>query len=115
MLERMVARLGHEPVLVRVVAPEQLQSADVLVVEPAAPTGVVLAQAARIINPSLPLICASVTAPPSELAELGVLFAAALIKPFTTEQLGVAIEEALPAQSPRRGEGAAGARRDRAA
>jgi hypothetical protein len=107
LLEHMVARLGHEPMLVRVSAPEQLQSADVLVVEPAAPTGAVLAQAACIVNPSLPLICASVTAPPPELAELGVLFAAALVKPFTTEQLGVAIEETLRAQSLHRGDRAA--------
>ncbi len=107
MLERMVTRLGHEPMLARVSAPEQLQSADVLVVEPAAPTGVVLAQAARIVNPSLPLICASDTAPPPELAELGVFFAAALVKPFTTEQFGVAIEKTLRAQSPRRGDRAA--------
>jgi CheY-like chemotaxis protein len=100
LLERMVTRLGHEPMLVRVPAPEQLQSADVLVVEPAAPIGVVLAQAACIVNPALPLICASVTAPPPELAELGVVFAAALVKPFTAGQLGVAIEQALCARNP---------------
>ncbi len=86
----------------RVPAPEQLQSADVLVVEPAAPTGAVLAQAACIVNPALPIICASVTAPPAELAELGVVFAAALVKPFTAEQLRDAIEKALRAQNPRR-------------
>jgi CheY-like chemotaxis protein len=100
MLERMVTRLGHKPILVRVLAPQQLQSADVLMVEPTAPTGAVLAQAACIVNPSLPLICASVTASPPELAELGVVFAATLVKPFTAEQLRVAIEEALCAQSP---------------
>jgi hypothetical protein len=94
-------------VLVRVPAPQQLQSADILVVEPAAPTGAVLAQAACIVNPLLPLICASVTASPPELAELGVVFAAALVKPFTAEQLGVAIEEALRAQNPRRDDRAA--------
>jgi CheY-like chemotaxis protein len=103
LLERMVTRLGHEPILVRVAAceqaaPEQLQSADVLVVEPAAPTGVLLAQAARIVNPALPLICASVEAPPTELADLGVVFAATLLKPFTAQQLGDAIEAALHAQ-----------------
>jgi CheY-like chemotaxis protein len=100
LLERMVTRLGHEPIPVGIPAPQQLQSADVLVVEPAAPTGAVLAQAACIVNPSLPLICASVTASPPELAELGVVFTAALVKPFTAEQLRVAIEEALCAQSP---------------
>jgi CheY-like chemotaxis protein len=100
LLERMVTRLGHEPILVNIPAPQQLQSVDVLVVEPAAPTGAVLAQSACIVNPSLPLICASVTASPPELAELGVVFAAALVKPFTAEQLRVAIEEALCAQNP---------------
>jgi CheY-like chemotaxis protein len=102
LLERMVARLGHEPVCVRALAPAQLQSADVLVVEPAAPTGAVLAQAACIVNPALPLICASVTGPPPELAELGVQFTAALIKPFTIEQLGAAIDRALRASEPGR-------------
>jgi CheY-like chemotaxis protein len=98
LLERMVTRLGHEPILVRVAAFEQLRGADALVVESAAPTGVVLAQAARIVNPALPLICASVEAPPTELADLGVAFAATLLKPFTAQQLGDAIEAALHAQ-----------------
>jgi CheY-like chemotaxis protein len=102
MLERMVTRLGHEPVFVRVPAPAQLQSADVLVVEPAAPTGAVLAQAACIVKPALPLICASVTGPPPELTELGVEFAAVLVKPFTAEQLGAAIDQVLCACEPRR-------------
>jgi CheY-like chemotaxis protein len=100
LLERMVTRLGHEPVLVGVPAPAQLQSADVLVVEPAVQTGAVLAQAACIVNPTLPLICASVTGPPPELTELGVEFAATLVKPFTAEQLGAAIDKALCASEP---------------
>lgn len=96
----MVTRLGHEPVFVRVPAPEQLLSADVLVLEPAASTGAVLAQAACIVNPALPLICASVTGPPRELTELGVEFAASLVKPFTAEQLAGAIEQALARSEP---------------
>jgi len=95
MLERMVTRLGHEPILAEMPAPVQLQRADLLMVEPAAPTGAVLAQAARIVNPRLPLVCASVTAPPPELEELGIVFAATLVKPFTAEQLGAAIDQAL--------------------
>ncbi len=95
LLERMIARLGHEPIAVRMPTPEQLTSADALVVEPAAPVGAVLAQAARLVDPSLPLICASVTAAPVELAELGVVFAACLVKPFTAEQLGAAIDRSL--------------------
>lgn len=95
MLERMVARLGHEPVAVRVPGPEDLRSADVFVLEPAAPIGVTMAQAASVINPSLPLVCASVAEPPAELATLAVVFAASLVKPFTSEQLSQAIERAL--------------------
>jgi hypothetical protein len=102
LLERMVTRLGHDPVFVRVPAPEQMQSADVFVVEPAVPTGSVLTRTACIVNPALPLICASVTGPPPELTELGVEFAAALVKPFTTEQLGAAINQALSARHLRR-------------
>ena len=98
LLERMVTRLGHEPIIAGAPAPEQLRSADVLVVEPAAPTGAVLAQAACIVHPTLPIICASVTSPPRELAELGVVFAATVVKPFTSEPLGTAIEEVLCAQ-----------------
>jgi DNA-binding NtrC family response regulator len=95
LLERMVTRLGHEPVAVMAPTPQQLTSADVFVLEPAAPIGAVLAQAAHLIDSSLPLICASVTAPAPELAELGIAFTATLVKPFTLEQLGAAIELAL--------------------
>ena len=95
LLERMVVRLGHEPLAVRAPTPQQLTSVDVFVLEPAAPIGAVLAQAAHLIDPTLPLICASVTAPPPELAELGISFTATLVKPFTLEQLGAAIERAL--------------------
>jgi CheY-like chemotaxis protein len=98
LLERMVTRLGHEPIVVGVPTPEQLMSADLMVVEPAAPVGAVLAQAACIASPSLPLICASVAAAPPELAELGVVFAACLLKPFILRQLAAAIDEALVAR-----------------
>jgi DNA-binding NtrC family response regulator len=95
LLERMVTRLGHEAIVFRVTVPQQPTYADVLVVEPATPVGAVHAQAMSMVDPSLPIICASVIAPPPELAQLGVLFAASLVKPFTLEQLGAAIEEAL--------------------
>jgi len=95
MLVRMLERLGHEPLVVTVPTPEQLFGADVLMVEPAAPIGAVLAQAARLANPSLPVICASVEAPPAELEDLGIVFAASLAKPFTAEQLRAAIEQSL--------------------
>ncbi len=98
LLERMVLRLGHEPVAVRAPTPQQLTSADVFVLESADPISVVLAQAAHLIDPTLPLICASVTAPPPELAELGISFTATLVKPFTLEQLRAVIELALRAR-----------------
>ncbi len=95
MLERMLTRLGHEPLAVTMPTPEQLMSADVLVVEPAAPVGAVLALAARVANPSLPLICVSVAAADPELEQLGVAFAVSLLKPFTARRLGCAIDVAL--------------------
>ena len=95
MLVRMLTRLGHEAITVTMPAPEQLLSAEALIVEPEASLGVVLAQTARLVNPSLPVICASVAGPPAELAELGVVFAAALVKPFTATQLAAAIERSL--------------------
>jgi CheY-like chemotaxis protein len=98
LLERMVVRLGHEPVAVRAPTPKQLTSADVFVIEPADPIGAVLAQAAHLIDPTLPLICASVTAPPPELPDLGISFTATLVKPFTLAQLRAAIELALRAR-----------------
>ncbi len=104
MLVRMLTRLGHEPLVVTVPTPEQLFGADVLMVEPAAPIGAVLAQAARLANPSLRLICASVEAPPAELAGLGIVFAASLVKPFTAAHLRAAIERSLRNE---RGDGAA--------
>jgi hypothetical protein len=97
MLVRMLTRLGHEPIVVTVPKPEQLLGAELLMVEPAAPIGAVLAQAAGLVNPSLPVICASVAAPPVELAELGVVFVACLVKPFTAEQLDAAIDRAQSA------------------
>jgi hypothetical protein len=95
LLERMVTRLGHDPVLVTIPDPGQLSSADVLIVEPASPIGAVLAQAAAIARPELPLVCASVEPPPGELAELGVSFAGTLVKPFTIGQLERALTGAL--------------------
>jgi CheY-like chemotaxis protein len=95
LLERMVARLGHEPISATIPGPDQLTSADLFILEPAAPIGAVFAQAASLAVPELPLICASVAAPPQELADLDVQFAASLVKPYTLEQLRVAIEQAL--------------------
>jgi len=95
MLQRMVARLGYEPIAARTPVAEQLASADLLLVELAAPQGITFAQAAQFASPSLAIVCASVTGPPAELDELGVELAAYLVKPFTSTQLDVAIRRAL--------------------
>ncbi len=95
MLERMVTRLGHEPISVRIITPGDLTSADVFILEPASPVSAVYAQSASLAVPCLPLICASVAGPPEELEELGIEFAASLVKPYTLDQLRVAIRRAL--------------------
>lgn len=99
LLVRMVVRLGHEPIAARAPSPGQLMSADVFVLDPASPIGAVLAQAARLIDPSMPLVSVSAGAPPPELADLGVVFVAALARPFTLLQLRAAIDWALIARA----------------
>ncbi|HEY8304236.1 MAG TPA: hypothetical protein VIG42_06575 [Solirubrobacteraceae bacterium] len=87
MLERMVKRLGDAPMVADRPTPAQLRSVDALLVETAAPSGAMLAQLARAANPSVRIVCTSVTAPPAELTALGLHFSAVLVKPFTVEQL----------------------------
>jgi hypothetical protein len=86
LLERMVARLGDRPMVPDAPTPAQLRSLDVLLVEPVAPAGAMLATLARASSPSLAIVCESVTAPSAELVDL-VNFAAVLVKPYTAEQL----------------------------
>lgn len=100
LLQRMVLRLGHEPIATVAPAPEQLRGADLFLIEPAAPIGAVLAQAAHLIDPAMPLICVSVEPPPPELLDLGIAFDTVLFKPFTLEQLRTAIERALNRHRP---------------
>jgi CheY-like chemotaxis protein len=99
LLEQMLMRMGHEPFVVTVPTLPRVLDADLFIVEPAAPVGIMLVQAVHIANPSLSMICASVYGPPGELHELGVVFADCLIKPFTLDQLQAAIEFTLHAQS----------------
>jgi hypothetical protein len=99
LLEGMLRRLGHEPLLITMPTLALGLDADLFIVEPEAPGGGILAQALHIANPSLPMICASVSVPPWELCQLGVVFADSLIVPFTLGQLRAAIELALHLQS----------------
>jgi hypothetical protein len=96
-LEGMLRRLGHEPLLITMPTLALGLEADLFIVEPKAAGGGILTQAVHITNPSLPMICVSVSIPPWELFELGVVFADSLIVPFTLGQLRTAIELALHA------------------
>jgi CheY-like chemotaxis protein len=91
LLARMVERLGHEALTRQQVVPGYLEGVDLLIVEPAAPLGAVIAKATQILDPSLPIVCASVEAPP----QIDVRFSSTLIKPFALAELGEAIEQAL--------------------
>lgn len=107
MLERLVARLGHEAMaLDGAPTPAQLRSADILMVEPAS-SGVSLARTARAANPSVAIICAGLAVPPAQLDELEPNLAGFVSKPFTPEQLDAAIQQAL-AHRDRLGAGAPG-------
>lgn len=99
LLAGMLMRLGHQPLLLTMPTLERALNADLFIVEPRASGGKILTQAAHIANPSLLMICVSVSIPPWELCELGVVFAASLIVPFTLGQLRAAIEHASHAQA----------------
>jgi len=95
LIARMVLQLGHEPILLDAPTPEQFLGADLFLVEPAAPIGAILAKAAKLIRPEMPIVFVSVEPPP----ELDVEPVAHIMKPFTTAQLREAIDCAL---TPRR-------------
>lgn len=91
LIARMVLQLGHEPIVLDAPTPEQFLGADLFLVEPAAPIGAILAKAADLIRPDMPIVYVSVEPPP----ELDIEPAAHVMKPFTSEQLRDAIDRAL--------------------
>ncbi|MGH2880286.1 MAG: hypothetical protein ACRDK4_11860 [Solirubrobacteraceae bacterium] len=91
LLARMVLQLGHEPFLLDAPTPEAFLGADVFLVEPAAPIGAVLAKAAELIAPALPIVFVTVGAP----SELDIDPVCQVVKPFRATQLGDAIDRAL--------------------
>ena len=91
LLCRMVTDLGHEALVMDVPTPERFLQADLFLVEPAAPIGAVLAKAAHLIRPGLPIVFVSVEPPP----ELDLEPAGHVMKPFTASQLGDVIDRAL--------------------
>jgi hypothetical protein len=91
LLARMVTHLGHEALVLDAPTPERFMHADVFLVEPADPIGAVLAKAAQIIRPALPIVFVSVEPPPN----LDIEPAAHVMKPFTIVQLRDSIDRAL--------------------
>ena len=91
LLARMVFHLGHEALILDVPTPERFMHSEVFLVETADPIGAVLAKAANIIRPELPIVFLSAESPP----DLDLEPVAYLMKPFTVSQLGGAVERAL--------------------
>jgi DNA-binding NtrC family response regulator len=95
-LVRMVTRRGYEPVAAGVPpTPAQLRSADVLLVESTAPAGRALARTARAANPTIAIISEGATPFPERIDRRGAGPTSHLVKPFTIDQLGVALRQAI--------------------
>jgi hypothetical protein len=90
LLERVIARLGHDPVAVR---PGELDlaSVDACVLEPAASGGGELARA--MADASVPTVLVSIWPPSRELEELEPV--AYLLKPFVLADLERALVDAV--------------------
>jgi CheY-like chemotaxis protein len=91
LLERMVCRLGHEPVIATAPAMPLLQDIELVIVEPSDPASALLAEQVQLSDPLLPIICASVFTDP----QVDVAFSSCLLKPFTVDDLAAAIMHAL--------------------
>jgi len=93
LLTHVVTNLGFEPVLVDAPGQEQLPETDVLLLEPALPGGVELAQSLRKARPDLPIVCVSIYPATAEIAALAPV--AYLLKPFALTALQTALEHAV--------------------
>ena len=92
LLVLLLERLGHEVAALdaRLCA---VPPADLMVLEPASAMGLDHARLARAANPDLPILCVSVLPEEADFLEFGPL--AFLAKPFTMEELRLAVEDAL--------------------
>lgn len=89
----LLERLGHEAIVLEGGDSELSPSADLLLLEPAAPARLEQARRIRAQQPSLPVVCVSILPADARFLTLGPL--AHLAKPFTFEELGATIEAAL--------------------
>lgn len=88
----LLERLGHETIVLEGGA-QALPSADLMVLEPAAPSRLEQAREIRAQKPDMPVVCVSVLPAEARFLALGPL--AHLTKPFTFAQLDDTIEAAL--------------------
>lgn len=93
LLERVVTRLGHEPVNADVRAEDDFPDADVLLLEPAPPEALAFAQALRRSRPEIPIVCASICPPSPDMMALDPVVY--LLKPFALAELERALETAI--------------------
>jgi CheY-like chemotaxis protein len=93
MLERAVGQFGHVPVRHSPDWRKGLPDIDVLLLEPSLEDGVELADALRLENPHLPIICTCATNPSPAIDALGPV--TVLVKPFRLSDLERALTEAV--------------------
>jgi CheY-like chemotaxis protein len=93
LFEFVVERLGHEPLCVARDDGVPLPRIDALIVEPAAPSALALAQNLRERFPELPIVCASIFPAEPPALELGPL--AYLEKPFGLSELEYVLRLAM--------------------
>jgi CheY-like chemotaxis protein len=95
LFEFVVERLGHEPLSLTRDDGTALPPVDAVLVEPAAPAPLALAQGLRARFPQLPIVCASIF--PAERAALDLAPVAYLEKPFGLSELEYVLRLALHA------------------
>jgi CheY-like chemotaxis protein len=91
LFEFVVERLGHQPVCAG--AGAEAPAVDALIVEPAVPATLELAQRLRARFPELPIVCASIYPPAADALALAPV--AYLEKPFGLGRLEQALAGAL--------------------
>jgi two-component SAPR family response regulator len=92
LLAHVVRRLGHEPVLGEggTVDPDEV---DILLIDPAFPVALTVAQVVRLAREDVPIVCVSIYPPSDGIRRLRPV--AYLLKPFALGELERAIHKAV--------------------
>jgi len=93
LFEFVVERLGCEPISLTRGDADDLPEIDAMIVEPAAPAALGLAQSVRARLPDLPIVCASIF--PAEPGALELAPLAYLEKPFGLSELEYVLRLAI--------------------